>query len=406
MIIENLIIGSGFSSLGAIFGFLKKKKKFSLITGRIKKNNNEKNIIKLQSRNFEKYKNNISQAIKKNTIDVNIKNNFVSYLGFGGLSNLWGKIFNTDFKDTYSLKKELIEQLNIKNCSKFEEYKKIHLYKAIEQNINIKKIFSDLKRKNNFKTINATVIKIKFNRLNNNFELLTQNNKIITAKNIYLACGIFSTIKLLKSLDEKKFLNKKIQLNHSNMCYCIFFSLKSSLKKIINDEFIYLSRDKKKFAGRILILNKKMIHKYNLGTIAHVLLNITNFFRIRIFLCSILYKRQKKSSIIYIRKNALKIQADKTYKDFFILNKFKNIFKEIFDARIFIFKKTLVGSDFHYTTDILKIYNKKKINSYYKNLFILDSSYSMKSLYFPTFKMIHDSYHRVINNLSVFKLLN
>ncbi|MDC0608762.1 hypothetical protein OAO75_03105 [Candidatus Pelagibacter ubique] len=406
MIIENLVIGSGFSSLGAIFGLMKKKKKFSLITGKIEKNDNEKNVITLQSRNFEKYKNNISQAIKKNTLNTNIKNNFVSYLGFGGLSNLWGKIFNTDFEDTYSLKEELIEKLNIKNFNKFEEYKKIHLYKAIEQNIDIKKIIYDLKKKNNFETINATIIKIKFNRLKNNFELLTQNNKIITAKNIYLACGIFSTIKLLKSLDEKKFLDKKIQLNHSNMCYCIFFSLKSSLKKIITDEFIYLSKDKKKFAGRILILNKKMIRKYNLGMIAYVLLNITNFFRIRIFLCSVLYKRQEKSSTIHFKKNAIKIQAKQTYKDFLILNKFKNIFKDIFNAQIFIFKKTLVGSDFHYTSDILKIYNKKKINSYYKNLFILDSSYSKKSLYFPTFKMIHDSYYRVINNLSVFKLLN
>ena len=96
MINKNVVIGSGFSSLGAVLGLQKKRKNFKIITGNATKSGEQKNIINLPSRNFDKFKTNIFQSYKINNLRVNTKSNFISYLGFGGLSNLWGKVFNMD----------------------------------------------------------------------------------------------------------------------------------------------------------------------------------------------------------------------------------------------------------------------------------------------------------------------
>ena len=108
-------------------------------------------------------------------------------------------------------------------------------------------------------------------------------------------------------------------------------------------------------------------------------------------MCNILYKRKHNSSIIHFTKERIKLSVKETYKNKNIINEFIKIFKIIFCGKMFIFKKTLVGSDFHYSSDILKLFKKKKINRLYKNLFILDSSLSKNQLYFPTFRMIYDS---------------
>ena len=59
-------------------------------------------------------KNNIYQSITNNNLEINTKNNFISYIGFGGLSNLWGKIFNINIRGNNKIKNFLIKQLKIK----------------------------------------------------------------------------------------------------------------------------------------------------------------------------------------------------------------------------------------------------------------------------------------------------
>ena len=44
-----------------------------------------------------------------------------------------------------------------------------------------------------------------------------------------------------------------------------FFLLKTVILKKIGNEFLYFSKDKKEFSGRISILEKKIIRKYNLN---------------------------------------------------------------------------------------------------------------------------------------------
>ena len=99
MIYNNLVIGSGFSSLGAVLALIKKKQSFTVVYGKTDYRKDYKSTIKLPSRNFNKFKKNICQSIDNNNLHCNLKNNFISYIGFGGLSNLWGKILNTNIND-------------------------------------------------------------------------------------------------------------------------------------------------------------------------------------------------------------------------------------------------------------------------------------------------------------------
>lgn len=403
MIHKNIIIGSGFSSLGAVFSLNYSKEKFVIIGGKAKTLDKDVNLIDLPSRNFNKYKSNIFQSIQKNNLIVNRKNNFISFLGFGGLSNLWGKIFNYDIKGNYNIKRQLINYLNLKEHKKINLHKDIYFYKVNEQKINLKKIFHNFNKKKN-SIINSTVDKIKYDKELNIFHVYLDNAKILKAKNIYLASGIFSTLKLLRSID-KKIFKKKIELNHSDMCYGIFFVKNSNFKNNIGNEFLYFSKDKKEFSGRISILEKKIIKKYNLNFLFNLLMIISKFLGYKIFLLSVLYKRSKNSSVINFKRDLIKINARKTFKNKFILNKLKKIFNECFNANKFIFKTTLVGSDFHYTGNIANNINLKKVKKFYKNLFLLDSSYSTSHIYFPTFQMIYDSYSRIKYNISLKKMI-
>ena len=132
---------------------------------------------------------------------------------------------------------------------------------------------------------------------------------------------------------------------------------------------------------------------------------ISKFLGYKIFLLSVLYKRSKNSSVINFKRDLIEINARKTFKNKFILNKLKKIFNECFNANKFIFKTTLVGSDFHYTGNIANNINLKKVKKFYKNLFLLDSSYSTSHIYFPTFQMIYDSYSRIKYNISLKKMI-
>lgn len=106
MIYKKVIIGSGFTALGGLLGLDKIDKNILLVNGKIDNKIQGKNLIKLQSRNFNNFKKNIFQSILNNKMSVNIKNNFLSYLGVGGLSNIWGKIFNFDISGRSDLKKK------------------------------------------------------------------------------------------------------------------------------------------------------------------------------------------------------------------------------------------------------------------------------------------------------------
>jgi len=403
MMHKNVIIGSGFSSLGAILGLEKKKEKFLIITGKVKPLKKNKNLINLPSRNFDKYKKNIYQSIKNNKLSVNIKNNFISYLGLGGLSNLWGKIFNLDITGNNKIKNELIKTLKLENHTKIDTHKNLRLYKANEQNINLKKKFKNLDKKKFF-FINSTVDNIKFDIENQIFNIHLVNNKIIKTRKLYLATGIFSTLKLLNSIN-KKIFQKNIRLNHSNMCYGLFFVKKNEIFKNLGHEFIYFSCNKKKFAGRISILNKKIIKKYNLNFFFYILMKLDNFFGIKIFLLNVLYKRPKNSTIIYFKNDIVKVKINNDVEIKEISNKLKKVFHESLNVKGLILKKTLVGSDFHYSCDIRNNLNMNIAKKFYKNLFILDNSISTKHKYFPTFQMIYESFYRAKYNLSLKKMI-
>lgn len=234
------------------------------------------------------------------------------------------------------------------------------------------------------------------------FILKTFDNNYIKTRKIYFASGIFSTIKLLKTLNNKIFYKKKIILNHSDMCYGIFFS---SLKKK-DKEFVYYSNNKKDFAGRISLLNNELILKYNLNYIIKFIYLCFKVFNLKIYLLSVLYKRRKNSSLIYFDKEKMMIKTQKTKKDKFILAKLRKDIKEIFLSKIIFFKTTLVGSDFHYSSNIINNIKHGDADDLLKKIFILDSSISEKPPFFPTYKMIYEAYFRSKYNLSIYKLIN
>ena len=67
--------------------------------------------------------------------------------------------------------------------------------------------------------------------------------------------------------------------------------------------------------------------------------------------------------------------------------------------------KSRIGSDFHYSANILKNINfTYKNKSMLKKLFILDSSCVKNKPFFPVFFYIINSYYRVFNNIHLLKL--
>jgi hypothetical protein len=403
MLYKNIIIGSGFSSLGAILALQKKNENYLIIAGKANSQKKSKNLIDLPSRNFDKYKNNIYQSLKNNNLSVNIKNNFISYLGFGGLSNIWGKIFNFDIDENNKIKNQLIDILKLKNHTKINIHKNINIYKCFEQDINLKKKFKSLDKKK-FIILNSTVEKIKFDIKNKIFKVYLVDQKILKTKKLYLAAGVFSTLKLLRSIDKKIFL-KDIELTHSDMYYGIFLKKKKEIIKYIGNEFIYFSNNQKKFAGRFSILNEKIIKKYNLNFFFYVLNKLSDLLGIKIFLLNILFKRPKRSTMIYFKNDIMKIKVNNNKKSKYILNDLRKIFYKSLNIKNLIFKPTPVGSDFHYSCDIKKSLNTVIIRKFYQNLFILDSSINVKHKYFPTFQTIYTAFYRAKNNISLKEII-
>ena len=176
------------------------------------------------------------------------------------------------------------------------------------------------------------------------------------------------------------------------------------IKKEITNELIYFDKNRNQFAGRITILNEHIFKKYNLGILVYILMKLCNLIGLRIFLISVLSKKSKGETFIKFKNDIMNIYTEKTKRDKSLLKNITKIFYESLKIKRIIFKNTLVGSDFHYSSDISKNMNNKIIKNFYKNLFILDSSYSKNQIFFPTFQMIYNSYYRVKNNISLHKL--
>jgi hypothetical protein len=400
MIHKYLIIGSGFSALGAIYGLNKKRQSFSIITGYMDKNIKSKNLINLESREFTKYKDEIYQSIKNNNLKCNVKNNFISFLGIGGLSKLWGKIINTRINGNYKYIRILKKELNIKQQKKIYIDKNTNFYLVKENQIQISKLIFQLKKKR--KIIKDTVNSIKFCNKKKYFVIKTINKKIIKSKKILFACGIFSTINIFFKMEKNSLKKNKIDLFHSDLIYGLFLSRKKFDKK--NQELLYFDKKEKKFSGRIAILNNQIINKLNLNIIFKFIYIFFNFFNVKVYIFSILTPRPKKSSFLSVRKNSMhlsynSVDSKKT------VNKIKKILSNSFKGFFFFFKRTLPGSDFHYGTNIIKNIDKKKIKPYYKNIFILDNSVSERSIFFPTFSIIYNAYLRIIENKTLHNLI-
>jgi hypothetical protein len=236
------------------------------------------------------------------------------------------------------------------------------------------------------------------------FHIYLTDKKIIKTKKIYLASGIFSTIKLINSIN-KNIFKKKIKLSHSNMQYGISFVNTNIFKKKIANELIYFDKNRNQFAGRIAILNEHIFKKYNLGISIYILMKLCKLINLRIFLISVLSKKSKGETFITFKDDKMNICAEKTQYNRSLLKNITKIFNESFKIKKIIFKNTLVGSDFHYSCDISKYMNIKTIRNFQKSLFVLDSALLKNQIFFPTFQMIYNSYHRVKNNISLQKLI-
>ena len=179
--IQNLIIGSGFSSVGCALGLIQQNKKVSIVLGQSKKKQNNNFIVKLPTRNFVRYSNNINLGFFVNKIRFNKNYNFISYLGTGGLSNLWGQIINTKINFSNKIINLLLKKLRLKENLILKSSKYFNLYEFKKSTINPLKIFNKYRKK--IKLIkHVYVSQIKFNLKKKVFSIFLSNNRIIISK--------------------------------------------------------------------------------------------------------------------------------------------------------------------------------------------------------------------------------
>jgi hypothetical protein len=404
--IKNLIIGSSFSSLGAALALIKKKEKATIILGGGTKKSNEFFDIKLPTRNWSHYQNNIKSAFYVNNFNLNNKYNFISYLGPGGLSNIWGKVVNTNVPFEKNLINFILKVLKIK-IIKITKFKKlISVYQFNNLVLSPIKIFR--KYQKNLSIIkNLHVVKINYDQKNFFFNLVLSNKKIIKCRKLYLASGIFSSISLLKSLFEDNFKKKKINISHNNLVYGFSvinkkYFINNSINKTHN--YYYFDNSYKKFCGRISILSMNTIKKYNLNFFFRFLFYLSNFLGFKILLLSLMYKRKFNTTSITVNQKDFSISA-KRNNNKKVINLAKQSLTNYFKSRFYFPFETRIGSDFHYSSNILGNINFVNIKkSILKNLFILDSSCVIKKPFFPVFYYVINSYYRVLNNINLLHL--
>ena len=404
--IKNLIIGSSFSSLGAALALIKKKEKATIILGGVTKKSNEFFDIKLPTRNWSHYQNNIKSAFYVNNFNLNNKYNFISYLGPGGLSNIWGKVVNTNVPFEKNLINFILKVLKIK-IIKIPKFKKlISVYQFNNLVLSPIKIFR--KYQKNLSIIkNSHVVKINYDQKNFFFNLVLSNKKIIKCRKLYLASGIFSSISLLKSLFERNFKKKKINISHNNLVYGFSvinkkYFINNSINKTHN--YYYFDNSYKKFCGRISILSVNTIKKYNLNFFFRFIFYLSNFLGFKILLLSLMYKRKFNSTSITVNQKDFSISA-KRNNNKKVINLAKQSLTNYFKSRFYFPFETRIGSDFHYSSNILGNINFVNIKkSILRNLFILDSSCVIKKPFFPVFYYVINSYYRVLNNINLLNL--
>ena len=404
--IQNLIIGSGFSSVGCALGLIQQNKKVSIVLGQSKKKQNNNFIVKLPTRNFVSYSNNINLGFFVNKIKFNKNYNFISYLGTGGLSNLWGQIINTKINFSNKIINLLLKKLRLKENLILKSSKYFNLYEFKKSTINPLKIFNKYRKK--IKLIkHVYVSQIKFNLKKKVFSIFLSNNRIIISKKLYICSGIFSSIALVSEMFNYNFKKKFLNINHSELIYA--FSI-IKFKNFVNfhnnkKEFFYFDKTQTIFCGRISMLDKDIINKYNLNFFLIFIYYFLLFFGFRILLASLMYKRKKNSTKITFKENYLQINAINLNKNSKIIKLAKNLLFKHYKSNFYFFFKARTGSDFHYSCDILKNINFKAVNkNILKNLFIMDSSCIKNLVFFPAFYLIVNSFFRVIKNINIYKL--
>ena len=298
--------------------------------------------------------------------------------------------------------------MRLKKNSPLNSSKNLNIYEFEKSTINPLKIFNKYSR--NIRLIkNVYVTYIKINLKKNCFNIFLSNNKVIMSKKIYICAGIFSTISLISEMFNFNFKKKYLNITHSDLIYG-FSVIKS--KDLLNHhnskkEFFYFDKTYKLFCGRVSLLDKDTINKYNLNILLLFIDYFFSFFGFRILLASLMYKRKKNSTKIMFNYNRLQIDVTKIENNYKIIKLAKYLLFKHFKSNFYFFLKTRIGSDFHYSSNIIKILNFKLIRKKnIKNLFILDSSAVKNFVFFPAFYLIINSYFRVIKNINILKLKN
>jgi hypothetical protein len=117
-----------------------------------------------------------------------------------------------------------------------------------------------------------------------------------------------------------------------------------------------------------------------------------------------MYKRKFNSTSITVNQKDFSISA-KRNNNKKVINLAKQSLTNYFKSRFYFPFETRIGSDFHYSSNILGNINFVNIKkSILKNLFILDSSCVIKKPFFPVFYYVINSYYRVLNNINLLNL--
>jgi hypothetical protein len=403
---NHLIIGSSFTSLGTVLGLLSQKKKKIYVINSNNRNlkTSNDNKIKLMSRNFKEFTHEINSSYKINKILYKKENNFISYLGPGGLSNIWGKLLNSEISEQNKYTKFLIKKLEIKKPLLLYNNKNFLLFKHYESNLIPLKILKNFHKKKLITILNKNFIEnIDYDKIEKKFTIYPHCQKKIHTKKLYLASGFFSNIKFIGKLIGEKNLKQPIKVNHKDMLYGFFINKKKNFsKKTKINEFFFLDKKHNYFSGKILNLKTEYIKKYNLNPIFYLIIFFFNSLGYNFFVFNFFYK--KKKTRIFLKENNLEIKSPKTVLKKKYLSIFKKKYHLFFQIKFLFAVKTLTGSDFHYSTYIKYYIKNCKRFSFLKDLYISDGTCVKKNIFFPTFFFIYNSFFCIKKNLNLLKI--
>ena len=387
---DNVIIGSGFSSIPVLDYFSKNNTdKTLLVCGDLNKSlkkNNFNNISRTLNKKQNDQNNNF---IKINKIDINRKFNFLNLLSKNGNSEIWGGLFMKP-------KINLIKQNKI-----YDKKKHINIIASLDKIINFNKN-KNYTINNDFKTFNyiekflsnkITIFKRfyveKINRNNDLYKIFLSNGlhkKNIICKKIFFCCGPISTFKLLSEMNSYY----QTQVNLKNHIFYSGIALKH--KSFKNEKELII--DKNNYGISCLInLNSNLYTKVSKTFIGKII-RITNFlFTKKIIFFNFFVEKKKTNISIINNKNNIQF---KVFKKVFLKKELLNILKSVFKTNIIFYLERNEGSDYHYYGWLNKNLKEKfKLN---QNLIICDSSDLIKSNAFPTYLIMYKSYFTILKN--------